>query len=214
MAKMTLHFLNARDQLSGLRDWLAEVLNTGFDRSAALLPLRDTDVLVKAGESVILEKGHLGYAPEPGLIYVTLDPSHTSLRENADRSIERMLAHELHHSSRWDGPGYGDTLGAALVSEGLAGHFAQEAFGGQPEPWEKLVVSSLQSYVTRAQGDWDRAGYDHQAWFFGSAELPRWLGYSLGYQMVGRYLVEHSHARPSGLVYQDAEAFRSYLTEV
>ena len=107
------------------------------------MPLRDTDMLVKAGENVTPEKGHLEYAPEPGLIYVTLDPSHKSLRENADRSHERMLAHELHHSSRWDGPGYGDTLGAALVTEGLAGHFAQEAFGGQPEPWEKLAVSSL-----------------------------------------------------------------------
>ncbi|RJE17382.1 hypothetical protein PHISCL_10280 [Aspergillus sclerotialis] len=135
---MTLHFINARHQLSGIKDWLTDSLGTAFAASAALLPLGDTDVIITGGNRVIPEKGHLGYAPEKGVIYVTVDPDHASLRANPDQSLERMLAHELHHCSRWDGPGYGTTLGETLISEGLAGHFAQEVFNWQPEPWESV----------------------------------------------------------------------------
>jgi uncharacterized protein YjaZ len=214
MPKMILHFLDARGQLSDLRVWLADRLQAAFDVSTELLPLRDTDVVVNAGKRVIPEKGHVGYAPEPGLVYVTVDPSHTYLRANAGRSLERMLAHELHHSSRWEGPGYGNTLGQALVSEGLAGHFAQEAFGGEPEPWESLPVSILRSYVARAQDEWSSAEYGHKAWFFGSPEMPRWLGYSLGYRLVAQYLALHRQARASGLVNAGAEMFLPQLGEV
>lgn len=32
-------------------------------------------------------------------------------------------------------------------------------------------------------------GYDHNAWFFGTGgHRPRWLGYTLGYQLVGQWL--------------------------
>lgn len=132
MPQMTLHIINARQQLANMEDWLAERLHASFSASAKLLSLRSTDVILKAGQGVIPEKGHLGYAPEKGLIYVTVDPRSPVLRANPSQSLERMLAHELHHSSRWDGPGYGKTLGEALVSEGLAGHFAQEVYGGAP----------------------------------------------------------------------------------
>lgn len=211
---MILHFLDARGQLSELRGWLADSLKTAFDTSAALLPLNDTDVVVAAGKGVIPEKGHGGYAPEPGVIYVTVDPDHADLRMNAGRSLERMLAHELHHSSRWDDPGYGHTLGQALVSEGLAGHFEQEAFGGEPELWESLPVSILRSHIARAQKEWASVEYGHEAWFFGSPELPRWLGYSMGYQLVARYLAEHPQARASGLVSVDAEIFLPLLGSI
>lgn len=214
MPKIALHFINARKQLAGLEGWLSEKLNAGFSVSRKLLPLLDTDVIVRAGKGVIPEKGHLGYAPERGVIYVTVDPENPSLRANEAHSLERMLAHELHHCARWDGPGYGETLGAALVSEGLAGHFAQEAFGGDPEPWERLQAGTLRPYLSRAQAEWQNAGYDHAAWFFGSPELPRWLGYSLGYQLVRQYLATHGNARASTLAHADPEDFRFCLNAV
>lgn len=33
--------------------------------------------------------------------------------------------------------------------------------------------------------------YDHGAWFFGSGPFPRWTGYTLGCEIVGRYLAKH-----------------------
>ncbi|MNV89065.1 hypothetical protein D3C71_1833290 [compost metagenome] len=86
------------------------------------------------------------------------------------------------------GPGYGWTLGEALVSEGLAGQFVRHVFGSDPEPWEHAIASAdllrspvgLQTLESRY--------YDHNEWFFGFGDKPKWLGYSLGYQMVGRWL--------------------------
>ncbi|KFE36107.1 DUF2268 domain-containing putative Zn-dependent protease [Thioclava atlantica] len=214
MPKMTLHIINARHQLANMDEWLAERLHDAFSVSAKYLPLRDTDVIVKAGKAVIPEKGHLGYAPDKGLIYVTVDPENPILRANPSQSLERMLAHELHHSSRWDGPGYGHTLGEALVSEGLAGRFAQEAYDGESEPWEQVPVSTLRPYFFKAQSDWQSTEYNHADWFFGSQEFPAWVGYSLGYQVVGRYLAENSNARASELVHADALDFRAFLEAV
>lgn len=168
-------------------------------------------MIVKAGRDVIPEKGHLGYAPEQGLIYVTVDPENPLLQQNLSQSLERMLAHELHHSSRWDGPGYGKTLGEALISEGLAGHFAQEVYGGPREPWEQLTASSLRPYGLKAHAEWDCVNYNHAEWFFGSQNFPRWVGYSLRYQLVGRYLEAHGDALASTLVHADAADFRTLL---
>lgn len=214
MPKMTLHIINARHQLTGIAKWLSERLDDAFAVSAKHLPLLDTDVILRAGKAVIHEKGHLGYAPESGVIYVTVDPESPVLRANPSQSLERMLAHELHHSSRWDGPGYGKTLGEALVSEGLAGHFAQEAFGGEREPWEQLPVSILRTYVLKAQAAWQSPNYNHAEWFFGSQEFPAWVGYSLGYELVGRYLSAHGDARASNLVHAEAADFRALLDAV
>lgn len=100
MAQMTLHLVNARHQLADIEGWLSERLHGSFSASSKLLPLQDIDVIVKAGKDVIPEKGHLGYAPEKGLIHITIDPEHPMLRTNPSHSLERMLAHELHHSSR------------------------------------------------------------------------------------------------------------------
>lgn len=215
MPKMTLHIINARHQLtSGIAEWLSVRLDDAFAVSARHLPLLDTDVILRAGKGVIHEKGHLGYAPERGLVYVTVDPENPILRTNPSQSLERMLAHELHHSSRWDGPGYGNTLGEALVSEGLAGHFAQEVYGGEREPWEQLSASTLRRYVSKAQAAWDSADYDHAEWFFGSQEFPAWVGYSLGYEMVRHYLAAHSDHRASNLVHANSAEFRAFLDAV
>ena len=211
---MTLHIINSRHQLTGIDKWLSQRLDDAFALSAKHLPLLDTDVILKAGKAVIHEKGHLGYAPESGVIYVTVDPENPILWTNPSQSLERMLAHELHHSSRWDGPGYGKTLGEALVSEGLAGHFAQEAFGGEREPWEQLPASILRPYVRKAQAAWQSPDYNHAEWFFGSQEFPAWVGYSLGYELVGRYLAAHGDARASNLVHADAAGFRALLDAV
>lgn len=131
------------------------------------------------------------------MIFVTVDPGNPALHSNADRSLERMFAHELHHAARWDGPGYGSSLCEALVSEGLAGHFVLELFGGAPEPWEQLPEGEIRFHATHAGQDWDRANYNHDAWFFGRGNLPRWLGYSLGFRLVERFLSEHPRGRAS-----------------
>lgn len=211
MTSLTLHFLDARGALTRVQPWLKAALSHTHAQATELMPLPPIDVVVKAGTQVIPEKGHLGYAPEPSLIYLTVDPGNPFFKENTDASLERMFAHELHHCARWEGPGYGHTLGEALVSEGLAGCFAQEVCGGAPEPWECLALPTVLPHVANAVSEWDRPDYDHAAWFFGTASLPRWVGYSLGYQAVSRFLQAHPAQRASTLAATPARAIFTYL---
>lgn len=214
MTSINFHFIDARGALIDHRNWLHTRLLETYEKAIALLPLRPLDVIVKAGTHVIAEKGHLGYAPEPGLIFLTVNPASDIFRANQEASLERMFAHELHHAARWDGPGYGSSLGEALVSEGLAGAFAQEICGGLPEPWERLDVSDIRCHVEMAASYWHRKDYGHDAWFFGVSDLPRWLGYSLGFQLVKRFLLEHEGSTSSSLVDMDAQAFRGMLAAI
>ncbi|MBA1243372.1 DUF2268 domain-containing protein [Pseudomonas japonica] len=211
MTSLTLHFLDARGALTRVQPWLQAALTQTHAQATALMPLPPVDVILKAGAQVIPEKGHLGYAPEPGVIYLTVDPGNPILHENINASLERMFAHELHHCARWEGPGYGRTLGEALVSEGLAGHFAQEVCAGPPEPWECLALPTVLPHVAVVISEWDRPDYDHAAWFFGTARLPRWVGYSLGYQVVARFIKANPGQRASTLAAAPARDFLKCL---
>lgn len=197
MSSMKLHFLDARGALTDLHDWLDQCLSETHKKAAGLMPLQPLDVVVQSETRVPPEKGHLGYASMSGVVFITVDPDNPALRANVDKSLERMFAHELHHAAKWDGSGYGPSLGEALVSEGLAGHFVLELFGGLPEPWEQLSASEIRPHVTLAAKDWERTDYNHDAWFFGRGDLPRWLGYSLGFHLVETFLSKHANNRAS-----------------
>lgn len=189
-----LHFLTARGQLRPWRGAVSEGVEAVRARVAALIEPPPLDFVIQAIDGRGLpERGHVGNSPAPGLIFLTLDPANACLSRNMGRSFERMVAHEVGHALRWDGPGYGRSLGEALVSEGLAGRFVRQLYADPPEPWEDAVsTAELAEGVRCARAEWDRRDYDHARWFFGKGDAPRWLGYTIGYRLVGAWL----EARP------------------
>lgn len=107
--------------------------------------------------------------------------------------LKAALAHELHHLARWQHPGYGQTLGEAVVTEGLATLFEQHYSGWTP-PWAQAQVSPAAWKELRV--NWDDNNYSHQNWFFNGPH-GRWIGYSAGYQLAKRkygdkFDLEHS----------------------
>lgn len=87
------------------------------------------------------------------------------------------------------GPGYGWMLGEALVSEGLAGQFVSRLFNSPSEPWECAVTDEVLEANLPDNATLLGNGHDHRAWFFGfGGRYPRWLGYTLGYRIVGDWL--------------------------
>ena len=94
MSHMTLHILNAQKKLTAHCEWLNFCLNETYDQAKRVMPLPSLDVVVKAGVHVIPEKGHLGYCPEQGVVYVTVDPENPAFCKNNAHSLERMFAHE------------------------------------------------------------------------------------------------------------------------
>ena len=60
MSYLNIHFLDAREALTDVRDWVRASLTETFIKADALLALRPIDVVVKPSVHVIPEKGHLG----------------------------------------------------------------------------------------------------------------------------------------------------------
>ncbi|EYB69326.1 hypothetical protein DEIPH_ctg008orf0040 [Deinococcus phoenicis] len=185
-----LHLMNAGGFLSpALAAEVREVAEAALTRYAARLGLDGVDAAVYVSPTWTLpETGVGGYTPTGNWLQITLDPANPRFGTAWRQELGPTLAHELHHARRWRGPGYGQTLLDALVSEGLAQRFEAEDREGPP-PYAH-IDAELEPLWQRAQAELDAPSYDHAAWFFGSeAEgLPRWAGYALGYELVRRFL--------------------------
>lgn len=94
--------------------------------------------------------------------------------------LRAVIAHELHHMARWQNAGYGETLGGALTSEGIATYYEEIRTGRKPI-WAKTKLPN--DIIEEAIKDWDNVNYDHQKWFF-YGPYGRWAGYSLGYNLA------------------------------
>jgi hypothetical protein len=153
-----------------------------------------------------------------GDIYIAIDGTPPGgLKAALETWVPAALAHELHHSSRVRmGPGYGITLGEALVTEGLADHFVAEAFPGTPpQPWDHALSAGQESELWRkAQSVLEvPRGYSHRAWFFGGGDPPRWAGYTLGYRIAEAYLGDE-HAASSAVGAEAATVIERYVTRL
>ncbi len=189
MDNWTLHWLEANGSLAAWRSDVVQQAEAAYATVAALMPPPPLDILLQpAPGQVIPEIGLLGRAWSATLLSISLDPQNPALPVALqDDTLHRQLLHEVHHCLRMAGPGYGWTLGEALVSEGLAGQFVTTLLGSAPERWEcALSLSQLRQLPLTAAMLAERH-YDHAAWFFGTASLPRWAGYSLGYAMAGAW---------------------------
>lgn len=209
ISSWSLHYLNARGAMAPFKDRVEQACREVTRQAEAVSEPITLDVVVQAipGRG-IPEIGHVGYVPAPGIIMLTLDPDNPHLAANLGELLERVIAHELHHALRFEEAGYGRTLGEAIVTEGLAGRFAQELYGHDGEIWERAVSrDELTAFAEQARRRFDDEDYDHFAWFFGTGDLPRWLGYTLGREIVGHYLSMQEGARPSSLAGEPANAF-------
>jgi uncharacterized protein YjaZ len=140
-----------------------------------------------------------------GEVQITMDQrSPVGLRRMLTVWLPLALAHELHHSNRIvDGPGYGQTLLDAIITEGSAETFVREMFPNAPAiPWVRALSPAMQATV------WHRAQHDlrspdegllHDSWFYGEHGLPRWAGYKIGYAIATAYLDRHPGVDAAGL---------------
>ena len=153
MDNWRIHFLNANDQFGDL----VEPIREGIGRAKtcaekATQPVTIDIVAQVWPNAVIPERGHVGRTPTGTMIYLTFDPANDNLASNLGEPLERMVAYELHHVLRNRGPGYGATLGEALVSEGLAGQFVKQLYNSEPEPWEMPPETKVLAEMAKAAG--------------------------------------------------------------
>jgi uncharacterized protein YjaZ len=205
-----VHILNASGRLEAFAPLIGETIDKIFKLIEGKLVLPTLDIIIlDAPESVIPEIGLGGYSPNKNTVYIYTDPGRENFRQIIEEHLPRTLAHELNHCARWMAVGYGKTLFEAVISEGLAEHFDIEVNKTTPTPWAVAVRGEeLAGLIARAKLDFEKEDYDHAAWFFGSEPygIPRWAGYSIGYHLVGEYILR-TDKKPHELVGAPAKLF-------
>lgn len=210
-----IHILSENPRIRPWRSALLDIAKMTLEKVGQRLTLKDIDIVFSHDpDGAVAEIGGVGgYTPDAHRVLISLDPQNPLFKKNLLWSVSGTLAHELHHTVRWQKPGYGITLGEACITEGLADHFVLEVFPKyKPFPWtHALKGAALVRMQERAQKAW-REPYDHSAWFFGSKQLriPKWTGYTIGFTAVQEYLKRHQKMLPSTLVHKKAELFQIY----
>ena len=206
---LSLHVCDARGTLSPFAPAIRDAAEDAWRRASAALPLGPVDLVVRHVPGwAIPERGHVGYTPTASLIELTADPALPAFRDHLGESLSRALAHEFHHAARWDGPGYGTTLGEGLVSEGLACIFAREIYPGPPEPWEAPAPGTdMDALLGRAVAEWDAPFRLGSRWIGGGDGLPRWAIYAAGTRIAADALARTGHMAADA-VHMAAAEFR------
>ena len=209
----TLHPINSNGQLDAVLEPVLDAIERARLRIESAVAPRTLDVVVQAWPDRVDERfGFTGYAPTADMFQITVDPANPRLIGQLGEPFERMVAHEYHHTLRWTTPGYGRTLGEALASEGLAGHFAQELYANPPEHYEcALEPDAFGKLAPLALSCWDDAAYDHPRWFFGARDLPVHAGYTLGHALVGEHLAAAADRSAASLAHEPASSFLAAL---
>jgi hypothetical protein len=194
---------------------LERLLARSADRVYALLPHKgQVRINVRLDPKNTVPEIGVGAIPDPGTgeVYLFIDDhSKIGFRKSLATWLPASLARVLFLSTRIrTGPGYGLTLGEALVSEGLSDHFVAQVFPKTPPlPWDhrRMTVRQEAGLWKRARRDLAIPGaYDHPLWFFGAGgknALPRWSGFTLAYRIVRPSLT--STRTPARVVRADAE---------
>ena len=197
MGIWSLHWLEAAGTL---QPWRTEIDTQISGARAAIAkhiapPLLDVIVQRIPGRG-IPEFGIGAHAHRSSCFSIDIDPDNQNFAAALrNRKVCSSAAHEANHCMRMAGPGLGLTLGEALVSEGLAGHFTQLVLGTTPAPWEcAFGIDVLMRHFPSAE-QLGSPGYSHRAWFFGvGGPYPRWLGYTLGHAIVEEWRLKCSPA--------------------
>jgi uncharacterized protein YjaZ len=196
-------------RLDAVREAIARVVRDAVSRVRGLMPVTGVTIRVSAGTSyVIPEMGIGGRTNGPGDIQIVLNPDSAAMPRSLSTELFPMLAHEMHHAMRFRTVGYGQNLLEAMVTEGLADQFAIEVAGIDPPIWSMaLSEAELEVWSKRAREQWFETPYDHDAWFFGTRDIPRWTGYAIGFDMTRRFLLANPGRPASQLSAEPATSF-------
>jgi uncharacterized protein YjaZ len=80
----------------------------------------------------------------------------------------------------------------------------------QQTPYSNALSSEQKEiFFNKAKNEWLLPSYNNPLWFFGSEPevIPRWTGYTLGYDLVSFYLDKNPKESAATLVKADADIF-------
>jgi len=210
---INIYLLKASDRIGPYLKLINETTERSIRKINVKIPLSNIDIVLYDNPlTIIKEIGIGGFAVRDHTILVSFDPRLPAMKNIITEELPRTLAHELHHIVRRRSIGSKYTLLDVLVLEGLADHFDIEVFGQLPHPWSRAVLykekKSLIDLVKKEYNNkCDRKVY--KEWFlgWGSRGIPRWSGYTVGFEIVKKYLKTYKKSKPSTLYNKDTKDF-------
>lgn len=189
-SKLYLQFLKTENKLeTQIKVILEETIKVHATKASRLLGISYVNITVYPNPNfVVLETGEGGYAVSGDWFQIYIDPTRPEkeLVKIINKNIPLTIYHELNHVARWNKTGYGSTLPEAIISEGLASVFVAENWNKANSPWIKYsqeeIDKLIQIYQKRDKNSDGK--YNHDDWFYGTGDLPKWAGYKLGFRIV------------------------------
>ncbi len=207
---INIHIQSSSKDLKPFTKVLKSVVESVELSIKKLIPLGDIDIVFYYNpEATLKESGIGGYTPCKNVIFLPLDPKNPNFKKGLKDKFSYTLAHEINHAIRFRTPIPQDTLLEDMISEGLADHFAMEITKRKnPPAWSTAITEKeKKEWFKKASRKWHSPNYDHNAWFYGSKNIPRWTAYTLGYDLITKYLQENPKIKPSEIISADASIF-------
>ena len=206
------HFLTATGRFNAYVQDIKKISDETISKVTNILRVDTVDIVfVDNPKYTIPEIGIGGKTVNPNYIIISLNPSFSDFQRTLHVELMSTLAHELHHAARWQAVGYGVTLLEAMISEGLADHFAIEITSRKDvQLWDHALDNKqIEVFSKKAKAYYDDKSYNHSAWFFGSKKMkiPRWTGYTLGFEIIKNYLQNNLGETSASLYDADAKEF-------
>ncbi len=200
MENWTIHWLDATGDCHDWKDAVQAEVLAAHEAMVAFVPLAPLDILVeRSSEGVIPQIALQARATRAARLSLVFDPFSERFRPALKSgALQRQIIRAAHLSMRLAGPGYGFTLGGAMVSEGLAGQFVRLVTGHTPEPWDMAVPDLTPFWPT--QRELMNPRYDHGLWFEGRGDKPLWLGQTMGFKLAETWLVSGAKITPERMI--------------
>lgn len=182
MHSIKYYIANSTGELNKLTTLITGSMNKVIPEVEHDLNANKIDIIfVSAARLAIPEYGIGGNSPGPHHVYVAFDPKSNKITQ---QGLDETLYHEIHHCMRWRNPGYGESLGEAMISEGLACLYEEQKTGNVPI-YARVKLDDMA--IKLAKQTLNKNSYNHAEWFFGSKKIDRWFGYSYGYKLCKEY---------------------------
>jgi uncharacterized protein YjaZ len=129
--------------------------------------------------------GVYGFSEIGNNIVIFLNPKINGWKTELKKTICHEFAHVITlQYYNWD------PLINCIIFEGLGEHFREKVVGGKIASWSKIILrKECKKWFKKLKNKLNSTSFKlYYKVFFGSEKYPRWLGYTLGYQIVGDFL--------------------------
>jgi len=212
---ITVHFLRSSGNFKELKKEIKENIFNIFKNVKDKISLKSVDVLVKKGKNIkeLKDLNGIGASCDnDSLIQLRIDMKHPAIKESFKKVLKKTLLHELHHVTRLKA---GERISEgifleALVSEGLADNFVFEETKEKPK-WVNVLNKSQQARllkIVKAHADQKLGWEKYKKWFLKGSkkkDIPKWAGYTLGFEIVKKFLNKNPKETAASLVRQKPE---------